>query len=110
MLVSGRGSLASAKPARLDEIPKTYGSGRICAVGGCPTILSSYNPSGVCCLHNLGWAVRERAPSHRHRALPEISRSCLNPQCGITFVTTTPSKRYCSDRCRMKAFGLRAAG
>ena len=109
MLVSGRGSLASAKPARLDEIPKTYGSGRICAADGCRTILSRYNPSSVCCLHGLGWSVREVASARRSQALPEIDRACQNPQCAILFVTTNPSKKYCSDRCRVKAYALRTA-
>jgi hypothetical protein len=31
--------------------PQTYGSGRICEHEGCGTILSAYNPTGCCGLH-----------------------------------------------------------
>jgi hypothetical protein len=34
---------------------KTYGIGRICAIEGCGTRLSAYNPSTVCALHSGAW-------------------------------------------------------
>lgn len=43
--ISGSGLLHGA-PAR------TYRRGRICATSGCGTLLSRYNPTNRCSLHN----------------------------------------------------------
>ena len=91
-----------------EERPQTYGSGRVCAVEGCSTVLSRYNPSPICCLHSHGWASR-RTPLARNRSrLPELVGTCQNPRCGAEFATTNPAKRYCCDRCRMQNFQRRA--
>ncbi len=90
------------------ERPSTYGAGRVCAAEACVTILSAYNPSDVCCLHE-GWTAR-CAPSTRQFApREELTRTCLYERCGREFVTTNPAKKFCSDRCRLGAFQARRA-
>jgi len=101
--VHGKSAMANA-----DERPRTYGGGRICTADGCETVLSSYNPSSVCCLHSQGWTTRRRSIERRVAGRPELVGTCLNPQCGAAFVTTNPAKKYCCDRCRMQAFQRRA--
>jgi hypothetical protein len=103
-IVHGKKALASA-----DERPRTYGAGRVCATEGCSTVLSSYNPSTVCCLHSQGWTVRRSSVERRVHERPEIVGTCQNAQCATEFVTTNPAKKYCSDRCRMQAFQARVA-
>ena len=99
------GKSAMANP---DDRPRTYGAGRVCAADGCDTVLSSYNPSSVCCLHSQGWTLH-RGSVERHAAgRPELIGACQNPHCGQPFVTTNPAKKYCCDRCRMQAFQRRA--
>ncbi len=86
---------------------KTYGLGRVCAVEGCGTRLSAYNPSDVCALHNGAW---QNAGDHGARKAvrrDEITRRCAYEGCGREFTTTNPAKRYCSDACRMRAFQAR---
>ena len=41
-----------------DRVP-TYGNGRVCEVWGCTTILSAYNPSHFCSVHDHGSALRD---------------------------------------------------
>jgi hypothetical protein len=103
-VVHGKKAQASA-----DERPRTYGAGRVCATEGCGTVLSSYNPSAVCCLHSQGWTVKRSSVERRVRERPELVETCQNAQCGTEFVTTNPAKKYCSDRCRMQAFQARVA-
>ena len=86
---------------------KTYGAGRVCAVEGCGTRLSAYNPSSVCALHGSGWSEDLRRSTRRARQREEITRTCAYEPCGREFVTTNPAKKYCSDACRMKAFQAR---
>jgi len=68
-----------------------------------------YNPSDYCCLHGglesvLGtYARRHPGPA------AEFVRVCLNELCGAQFVTANPARKYCSDRCRMRAFARRKA-
>ena len=89
--------------------PRTYGAGRRCVADGCATILSTYNPSALCALHANGWSERPiREPRH-HDARPVQTRRCANVLCAAEFTTSNPSRTYCSDRCRMKAFQLRVA-
>lgn len=81
--------------------PARYAAGRRCATPGCSTILSVYNPASFCCLHD-----RRAAPA-RTRRRPERPRMivvCTRPGCGKAFATDNPRRRYCSDRCRVKAF------
>jgi hypothetical protein len=76
----------------------TYEPGRTCAALGCATILSTYNRSSYCALHN---ADEDGKSKHRvQRPLEE--RPC--PQCGQLFATANPKRRYCGDPCRMAAF------
>ena len=86
---------------------KTYGAGRVCAVEGCGTRLSAYNPSSVCALHGSGWSEDLRRSTRRARQREEITRTCAYEPCGREFVTANPAKKYCSDACRMKAFQAR---
>ena len=99
------GKSAMANP---DDRPRTYGAGRVCAADGCDTVLSSYNPSSVCCLHSQGWTLHRRSVERHAAGRPELVGTCQNPHCGQPFVTTNPAKKYCCDRCRMQAFQRRA--
>ena len=74
--------------------------GRICALHGCATVLSVYNGSRFCALHE-----RARTVPSRRALLPLAERTCLN--CGVAFETANDKRRYCSDRCRMNAFARR---
>ena len=106
---AGRSINALASRAEREQAPPTYGSGRVCAASGCGTVLSSYNPSPVCCLHKGGWAEEERVFSHCASPRPELVMICANDRCGIEFITTNPARKFCSDRCRMAAFQARKA-
>jgi hypothetical protein len=86
---------------------KTYGHGRVCAVSGCGTLLSTYNPSSVCALHGGGWKDEIRRSTRRQRQREETARYCGFESCGREFVTSNPAKKYCSDACRMRAFQAR---
>jgi len=37
---------------RISDRIKAYGSGRICEVRGCDTVLSTYNPAHFCSVHD----------------------------------------------------------
>jgi hypothetical protein len=86
---------------------RTYGAGRICAVEGCGTRLSAYNPSSVCALHGGAWQEECHRAARRAAQREEIARRCAFDQCGREFTTTNPAKKYCSDACRMRAFQAR---
>lgn len=98
------GKKAMAKP---DERPRTYGAGRVCSAEGCQTILSSYNPSAVCCLHSHSWAVSPNSSRHHREDRRVLVVNCQNPECRAEFATSNPAKKYCNDRCRMQAFQRR---
>ena len=89
-------------PGGRGEPVRTYGDGRVCAARGCVTLLSRYNPSEFCAVHgrsavDLG--------EHRHRrAAPLLTRRCAYAPCGHEFTTANAARKYCSDRCRMRAF------
>jgi hypothetical protein len=84
--VSGRRLLSGTASVR------TYARGRVCRAGDCGTVLSAYNPSSLCALH-------ECAPPRPRRARRQASEhACEN--CGASLETTRERKRYCSDRCR----------
>jgi hypothetical protein len=86
---------------------KTYGSGRVCRVEGCGTLLSAYNPSSICALHSGGWKDELKRTTRRQRPREEMTRYCSFEPCGREFVTSNPAKKYCSDACRMRAFQAR---
>ncbi len=80
---------------------RTYSEGRVCAEPDCTTVLSVYNPSPRCALHQ-----RQAVLVHFHRlGSAEVERHCH--QCGEPFVTANPRRKYCSARCRSHAFAAR---
>ena len=95
-----RGSRVYAPDGRGSRV-QVHARGRICAVEHCATILSAYNPSRFCSLHDRQDPVRRQSA----RSRPVEERTC--PQCGHFFQTTNPKRRFCSDRCRMAAFQVR---
>jgi hypothetical protein len=86
---------------------KTYGVGRVCAVNGCGTHLSAYNPSSTCALHGGSWQNEYHHVSRKVSQREEITRRCAFEACSREFTTTNPAKKYCTDACRMKAFQAR---
>ena len=77
-----------------------YAEGRVCALHGCATVLSVYNGSRFCALHERARTVRSRCALR-----PPAERTC--PNCGVAFESANERRRYCSDRCRMAAFARR---
>jgi hypothetical protein len=110
-LRSTRGLRGHRAYTRAEEMlrTKTYGAGRICAVEGCGTRLSAYNPSNVCALHSGAWEERLHHSTRQRREREEITRICAYEPCGREFVTYNPAKKYCSDACRMRAFQARVS-
>ena len=91
-------------PGGRGEPVKTYGDGRICAAPGCMTVLSRYNPSEYCAHHSRSAGAAE----HRQRRdAPLLTRRCAYEPCGRTFTTSNAARKYCCDRCRMRAFQRR---
>ena len=88
-----------------DVKPVTYGCGRVCAVFGCGTLLSMYNPSALCALHKERLILT--TATGRNRARPIIEHRCVNADCGAIFLTQNPQRLYCSKRCRMVVFQRR---
>lgn len=86
---------------------RTYGTGRICAVEGCGTRLSAYNPSDTCALHGGSWQNEYHHVSRKASRREEMTRRCAFEPCNREFTTVNPAKKYCSDACRMKAFQAR---
>ena len=80
---------------------RTYSEGRVCAEPGCTTLLSVYNPSPRCALHQRQAAIVR----FRRFESAEVHRHCHH--CGTPFVTTNPRRKYCSARCRSHAFAAR---
>lgn len=85
---------------------RTFGSGRVCRADGCTTVLSLYNPSDFCALHERHVERLELAPVRRSLGPPVVVQ-CAFSECGTTFTTRNPRRKYCSDSCRMKAFQRR---
>lgn len=85
--------------------PIAVGSrGRRCLKEGCTTILSIYNTTDHCCLHERSASLRRE----RRRIDGEtIERRCQLATCGARFEAQNPRRLYCRDRCRMAAFALR---
>ena len=78
---------------------KTFSRDRVCGAKDCETVLSTYNPSSFCALHEC--AVRRP----RRASQPIVERTCEH--CAAAFETANLHRRYCSDRCRMAAFARR---
>jgi hypothetical protein len=82
-----------------------FGGGRVCAAADCGTILSVYNPSPRCVIHD------EREVSCRWRTSlkdrPSEARVCGNPACERWFESPNPKRLFCSERCRVQAFSVR---
>lgn len=74
---------------------------------GCGTVLSAYNPSRTCALHDGVWRDEARRSSRRSAPREEVTRRCSFDGCGREFTSANPAKRYCCDACRMKAFQAR---
>ncbi len=85
---------------------KTFGNGRVCSADGCDTLLSSYNPTDLCAVHERLVIRIEDAPSRRLLG-PLRTVECAFSECTNTFTTRNPRRKYCSDSCRMKAFQRR---
>jgi hypothetical protein len=85
---------------------RTFGRGRVCRADGCATVLSLYNPSDFCALHEERVDLVEFVPAKRSLGPPMIVQ-CAFSECGSTFTTRNPRRKYCSDSCRMKAFQRR---
>lgn len=93
-----------------DDRVATFGTDRLCAVDGCDTRLSRYNPSTVCAVH---WryapdAVDALDRPKRRCGAEEIAGTCGCEGCRAEFRTYNRARKYCSDACRMKAFQVRA--
>jgi hypothetical protein len=99
------GPAAPARGRRVNERVASFPHGRVCAAADCDTILSTYNPSAYCAIHDVdpgSRPTRARRPSfacERHR--------CANLACGRWFKTSNAKRQYCSSRCRSQAFDER---
>ena len=78
-----------------------FGRGRVCATDGCTTVLSRYNPSSRCALHQHQVTIVRL----RRFESQEMEQRC--EQCGARFVTSNPRRKYCTARCRSHAFAAR---
>jgi hypothetical protein len=101
MEVENKGSLEPLAPGRRSDRVRNYREGRVCTEPGCTTVLSIYNPSSRCAVHQR----RADVIPLRRLESEEMERSCA--QCGATFMTTNPRRKYCSSRCRSHAFAER---
>lgn len=82
---------------------RAFQADRRCREDGCTTILSIYNPSPYCSLHQR----RQADHRARHTDREVLQRTCAREMCSAVFLTTNPARVYCSDRCRMSAFQQR---
>ena len=99
--VETRGNWQPPASGRKSDRVRTYRFGRVCSEPGCTTVLSRYNPSSRCALHqHQGTVVRLRRFESQ-----EVERHCA--QCGSPFVTSNPRRKYCTARCRSHAFAAR---
>lgn len=85
-------------------VAQVRGPERNCAQPGCDTVLSVYNVTSYCALHE-----RDEPAFRRNRfdGRKVVTRLCALKGCGQSFETPNPTRIYCSDRCRMLAFWLR---
>jgi len=84
--------------------PAAHSRGRRCAICECDTILSIYNFSSYCALHETA---ERSSPRRRARERELFTKTCESEACGLVFETTNVKCRFCSDRCRMLAFAER---
>ena len=77
--VSGRPLLSGTASVR------TYARGRVCRAGDCGTVLSAYNPSSLCALH-------ERALPRPPRARRQAAERAFE-NCGAAFETANETQR-----------------
>jgi len=99
------GSFARRRHGTLVPV-RTFGNGRVCSAEGCSTVLSLYNPSDLCAVHERHVTHVEEEPSRRLLG-PLLVAQCAFSECDNTFATRNPRRKYCSDSCRMKAFQRR---
>ncbi len=76
---------------------------RRCAREGCSTVLSIYNASSYCSVHDRGHTTGRTRKGDKKL----LERTCANGSCLTSFVTDNPARVYCSDGCRMRAFQQR---
>jgi hypothetical protein len=93
-LVSGR----SAAPV--------HGRGRGCEEKGCDTVLSVYNATSFCSVHERGAQAPGRKP---HDAHDRVTMTCALTTCGRSFESVNLTRVYCSAHCRMLGFSLRTS-
>ena len=79
-----------------------FGGDRVCAAAGCGTILSVYNPSSRCVIHDEREVSLQARASRMDR--PSEARRCGTPACERWFESPNPKRLFCSDRCRLQAF------
>lgn len=101
MDVDNKGSLGPLSPGRKSDRVRIYRGGRVCEHPECSTILSIYNPSSRCAVHQR---LADVVPL-RQLVPRELERTCV--QCGTPFRTSNPRRKYCSARCRSHAFAER---
>jgi hypothetical protein len=101
MEVENKGSLGRLAPGRRSDRVRNYRMGRVCSEPGCGTVLSIYNPSSRCAVHQR----RADVIALRRLESEAVERSCA--QCGALFLATNPRRKYCSSRCRSHAFAER---
>jgi hypothetical protein len=98
-----RGKEVQMSDQRTIHQVRSFGGGRVCVAGDCSTILSSYNSSSWCAIHDRLSPARKR----RGAGPPTNSRTCANPACGTVFESANARRQYCSDTCRGMAFYAR---
>jgi hypothetical protein len=82
-----------------------FGRGRVCDAAACGTILSAYNPSSCCAIHERpDDADRSRGG---RQGEPSEAYVCANPRCRRVFKSPHQKRSYCSDNCRLDAFRQR---
>lgn len=89
------------------SVAPVHGRGRCCKEEGCDTVLSVYNATSFCSLHER---VTPASPPKPRDEQGSITTTCALASCGRSFETPNPNRVYCSDRCRMLAFSLRTMG
>ena len=99
MIMRASASLGRRPSGARAQSLKMYSRGRVCCASDCETVLSAYNPSSFCALHDR--PVRPK----RRTSRPISELACEH--CGTAFETANPHRRYCSDRCRTAAFARR---
>ncbi len=103
MEIAVNGTWETPASGRRGDRVKAYRMGRVCAEPGCTTILSIYNPSPRCAVHQR----EAQMLRFRRVTMQEELRHCIH--CGAEFTTSNPKRRYCSSRCRSQAFAVRTA-